>query len=131
MAVNLRPDYYTSPEFQMFENATAIAGALHRKSECGNFIAGKGHSIVWRQGPGNTHDPNAIQIIGTTKGMFSSKQHIIGYVPAEIAARIANGDWFSRLIPRLRYLRLTNDGYITIEFDIIGPKGEKKAYLNQ
>jgi len=131
MAIKKRVDYESPDGFQIFENEMPVAGVHARISACTAFIKGKKHQIAWAREPNNAHDSNAIRIVGTTKGLFGTKQRFLGYVPAEVSARIAAGDWFDSLIPRLRFMRISDDGYVEITFDIIGPKGEKKSYFGE
>ncbi len=55
------------------------------------FIAGRNRSLVIERDPGNRHDPNAIRVIGRWRDAAGSEQERqIGWVPKDIAARIAS-----------------------------------------
>jgi hypothetical protein len=54
------------------------------------FIAGCDRFLLLERDPGNRHDPNAIRVIGRWHGASGSEHQMqIGWVPREVAARIA------------------------------------------
>jgi hypothetical protein len=99
-----------------------VTGIHHRKDDAIAFIKGKDHTLEIHLEPKNQFDPNAIAVIGITKGFFGPKRRKIGYIPAEIAKTIADGSAFSSISSRLRQIRLSDDGYCAVELDLIAPK---------
>ncbi len=126
--ISIRPDYDAPPDTEIFEYEVDVSGVRDRVGPVVAFIRGKKHRIEWEREPQNPHDQNAIKIIGVTKSLFGSKRRHVGYVPAEIAAKIAAGRWLGELTPRLRYMQISEGGYGRITFDIVGPSGRKKEY---
>jgi hypothetical protein len=99
-----------------------VAGIQHCRDDAIAFIKGKDQRLEIDREPKNKFDPNAIAVFGITKGFFGSKRRKIGYIPAEIAKSIAAESAFSSISPRLRQVRLGDDGFCAVELDLIGPK---------
>lgn len=99
-----------------------VAGIHHLRDDAIAFIKGKDHRLEIDLEPKNQFDPNAIAVFGITKGFFGLKRRKIGYIPAEIAKTIADEPAFSSISPRLRQVRLSDDGFCAVELDLIGPK---------
>lgn len=104
-----------------------VAGIHHRKAAATKFIRGKEQQLVFLREPTNKHDSNAIQVIGSVKGLLGRKRLFIGYVPAEIAKKLVSTGVLGSVVPRLRHLKLDGD-YITVSFEILGPKSTIEQY---
>lgn len=104
-----------------------VAGINYRKDAAIRFVRGKEHQLELVREPSNRHDPNAIQIIGSVKGLLGRKRLFIGYVPADIAKRLVSIGVLGSVTPRLRYLRSDGD-YVTVSFEILGPKSTIEQY---
>jgi hypothetical protein len=101
-----------------------VAGVSHRLSDARTFVKGRSQELRLEEEPGNSHDPNAIKVIGVYKRWFTTHSVHLGYVPAEIAKMIAARALSNRILPRLKniwwggYVR----DYIVVRFDILEPK---------
>lgn len=100
-----------------------VAGIYHCKTDAIAFIKGKDQSLEIAFEPRNQFDPNAIAVLGITKGFFGPKKRRIGYIPAEIAKSIADSSSFSSISPRLRQIRLSDDGFCAVQIDLIIANG--------
>lgn len=116
--------------FQNFEKEPLdVVGIQYRKDDAILFIHDAAMEKGWLEfepEPTNTHDPNAIRVIGCTE----STRRFVGYVPADIALQIAETGFSDRVIPLLYhvYLGEKGDGYCEISFQLLGPRGQKKVY---
>jgi len=122
---------YTPPyadNLQIFVPQVRTAGLQHYKSALLKFAGCGNPYLEFEQEPQNPHDPNAIKVMGKAKGLFGTKAYFLGYVPAELAKQIIEGGYYNRVSPRIRYLRISAEGWLDLEFDLLGPKGEKKSF---
>jgi len=115
------------PEGMQIYDGGEVAGIHHRKAAASKFIRGRGHSLELVREPRNRHDPNAIQVFGSVAGLFGRKRLLLGYVPADMAEKVATAGVFDSILPRLRYLRLDGE-YVTVSFEILGPKALLERY---
>lgn len=84
-------EYITGPipdGYQIYSEQFSIAGLHLRKYEAQSFIGRNDRTLSLEPEPHNTKDPNAIKILGTSKGWFFTSTVVLGYVPKEIAAQI-------------------------------------------
>ncbi|WP_299478120.1 HIRAN domain-containing protein [uncultured Roseibium sp.] len=93
-----------------------------RKANATEFCKASGQSLALVPEPTNKHDGNAIIVLGEWKGWFRRKRKVLGYVPAETAATLAKSGNVAYVQPRLLKTYLGTDGFVEIEFQIIGPK---------
>ena len=114
--------------YQIFEERLQVAGLAHRRAVVARFICGKHLRLELIREASNKHDPNAIMVFGCTDGIQNSKRFHLGYVPREVAKAIVGGGFWGRVMPRLLYTYLGDTGYVDVLFQILGPKGRKKAY---
>ena len=100
-----------------------VAGIPYRKAAALAFARGKQQYLELEREPSNPHDPNAIKVIGVSKGLFGWKRHFVGYVPRETAKEIAEEGLLDAIIPRLR--NIWAGGYVQdvvyVRFDILKP----------
>jgi HIRAN domain len=108
--------------FMILCGGVDVAGIHHRKDDAIAFIKGKDPSLEIAREPKNQFDTNAIVVFGITKGFFAPKRRKIGYIPAEIAKTIVDESAFDSILPRLRQVRLSDDGFCAVELDLICPK---------
>lgn len=113
---------------QIFEADVELVGVEFFRDNAISFIQGDGHTIEVEHEPSNDADKNAIAVYGCWRGLFFRKRRKIGYVPADIAKNIAVGGIFHILSTRLRNIYLSDRGYCVVEFDLVGPASEHKAY---
>lgn len=112
---------------QIFWGDVEVAGLQHHRAEAVAFIKGKDPQIHLQADPSNRHDPNAIAVHGSYKGLFGRKTKMLGFVPAEIARIIAEESLGSVIQPRLRNLYSGDHDFAQVQFDILGPKSRYKA----
>ncbi|MCR9282635.1 MAG: hypothetical protein NXH99_13150 [Rhodobacteraceae bacterium] len=93
-----------------------------RKASAAAFCKATGQTLTLAPEPTNKHDRNAIKIFGEWKGWFRRKREFLGYIPAETAAALAQAGVVKHVRPRLLKTYLGSDGFVEIEFQIIGPK---------
>lgn len=74
----------------------------------------------------NSYDPNAIKVIGVA----GSNQYHVGFVPADIAKRLASTSLANVIQARLERAYVGPDDYADIIFQIVGPKVRKKQYAD-
>lgn len=113
---------------RVFEREFPVAGVQHHKE---NFfkIVKKGNVEFWMQPePSNPHDPNALAILGSRKSFFGRMEKKIGYVPAEIASQLGDAKVSDKVVLRPKALYISDDGYIDLKFDLLGPKDLYEQY---
>lgn len=114
---------------QIYQDWIEVAGVPHHRDAALRFVRGKQLSLAFRPEPTNPHDASAIQIIGIVHHGNRAEQLHLGYLPAEIAAKVAVSGLAGQVAPRLKYTGLKDSGYIVIELQLLGPSGQKQAYL--
>lgn len=106
-----------------------VAGIPYRKAAALAFARCQQQYLELEREPDNPHDPNAIKVIGVSKGLFGWKRHFLGYVPRETAEQIAEEGLSSVIVPRLK--NIWAGGYVRdviyIRFDVLKPKPAKPA----
>ena len=83
--------------------AFEVAGIAHRRDEAGQFAraaleceqTNRFYGVLGLRQPGNTHDPNAIMVMGQwlEQGWFGGEKRRlahVGYVPVDLAAEIVD-----------------------------------------
>lgn len=121
---------YPIPEgFQIYERMLTVAGITFRRKDAAAFAKGKRPWLEIEREPGNTYDPNAIKVIGCSKGFFGDKRRFIGYIPKEVSKLIVEGDYLDKVLPRLDRAYVGYDDFVEIRFQIIGPKDEKDDFF--
>ena len=110
--------------FRIFFDRVPVMGVAFegRKASAAAFCKATGQSLMLLPDPTNKHDRNAIKIFGEWKGWFRRKREFLGYAPAETAAALAQAGVVDHVRPRLLKTYLGSDGFVEIEFQIIGPK---------
>lgn len=114
--------------FRIYEERLEVLGVQRRRADALAFCHGRGQSLAFVLEPSNPHDANAIRIDGAWKGWLFSKQKHLGYVPREIAARLAEAGLAAMVQPRLLKTYAGTDGYVEIEYQIIGPADRLRDY---
>lgn len=115
--------------FQIFEERLSVAGVKHRLDSAQAFAKGGNVWLECEADPSNTHDQNAIKVIGCNKGWLGTRRRFIGFVPKGAAAKIADSPFsLSDLRPRLLHTYLGDTGAVEVLFQVLGPKGKKEDY---
>lgn len=114
--------------YRIYEEAVDVAGLQYRKSAARSFCRAKEPELSFRPEPTNKHDQNAICVVGSWRGWFWNKEADLGYVPREIAARIAQAGLGAAVRPRLLKTYVGKGGFVEVEFQIMGPKEKYAGY---
>lgn len=114
--------------YRIYEERLDVAGVQHRQGDARTFCLANGKTLSFEREHGNTFDPNAIKIIGEYSGFFGGKAKTIGYVPAEISAKLVSLSLAAFVKPRLLKTYVGNDGFVEVEFQIIGPTTRYQEY---
>lgn len=115
-------------DMRIYEPRLEVMGLSLRKSDGAAFCKGKNRTLSFRPEPNNKHDPNAIAVVANWKGWIFSKQAPLGYVPREVAARLSETQLTRSVHPRLLKTYVGRDGFVDIEYQIIGPSSEYGRY---
>lgn len=110
--------------FQIFDGRLSVAGIEHKRDDAIRFADDSDQTLALERETNNTHDANAIKIIGVSRG----KRRFIGYVPREIAAQIVGSGLVEVVLPRLERIWRTDGGFVDVTFQIVGPKDRKAQY---
>ncbi|MBY0445702.1 MAG: hypothetical protein K2Q15_10890 [Burkholderiales bacterium] len=112
---------------QIFEDRLPVAGISYQAEAAARFVQDADLWIEFERDHLNVHDKNAIKVIGCA-GYGRSARYFLGYVPAEIAAKIVEKGYFDQVKPRLLKTYLSEGGYVEILFQLLGLKGRRAAY---
>lgn len=121
------PDYPS--DLQIYEYQLSPAGGYFKRPEVQVFVRAKNLSLELEREPDNKNDRNAIKIFGCSRGVLLRKRHFLGYLPAEVAKKVVEGGFWNKVQARLRLVDAGD--YVTVEFELLGPKGQRKAYLSE
>lgn len=112
---------------QIYEARIQVAGLLHQKANAIRFVRSPAeHTLVFENDRANSYDRNAIKVIGVA----GSTRYHVGFVPADIAKRLANTSLANVVQARLERAYVGHNDYIDIIFQIVGPKVRKKQYAD-
>jgi len=111
---------------QIYEYDVSPAGAFFKNRVVVDFTKAENPSLGLERDVSNKDDPNAIKIIGYSKGDFGVQKYDLGLLPEEIARRIVQGGFLGHVQARLRALRYGE--YKEVRFEILGPRGGKEFY---
>ena len=129
MRMNRKFDLVHPEGLQIYESYIEPAGAYWEYPNVLKFIqGGKNLCLELEREPKNKHDPNAIKIIGVVRGWIFAKRYHIGYIGREIAKKLVAGRFWPNVTANLRRVTLNDEGYVHVNFDLLGPKGRKKEY---
>lgn len=118
---------FTSPipkGFQIFAPRLSVAGIQHRRDDALCFADDSDQTLALEPEPGNSHDPNAVKVIGIARGM----RRFIGYVPKDVAEQIVGSGLADVVQARLDYISRSGNGFVDVTFQIVGPKDRKAHY---
>lgn len=112
-----------------------VAGLHYRLDNAIAFVNGNNQSLELQREPDNPHDKYAIKVIGnvtTSSFLFfrSEKRVFLGYIPAEYARILADGDAYKNLIIRQDYAGASERGG-KICFQLLGKKIKKSRENKQ
>ena len=131
MKINRKFDLGGPEGLQIYESYIEPAGAYWKNPNVLKFIQGGANSsLELEREPKNKYDPNAIRIIGVVRGWIYTGRYHIGYVAKEIARKLVMGSFWPNVAANLRRVTVNDEGYIHINFDLLGPTGRKKEYTS-
>ena len=110
--------------YQIYADALPIAGLQYRKDEALKFAKSSNQELSFEREPTNEHDPNAIKLIG----LSSSTKYFLGYLPKELSEQIATTGLTESVKARLVRIYVGSDDYLDIQYQVIGPKADKKRF---
>lgn len=110
--------------YQIFAKNLPVAGIQHRKDEAIRFAKSSNQELSLQRDSNNEFDKNAIKLIG----LSGSTQYFIGYLPKELSAQIIGTGMFEIVKARLGRIYISNNDYLDIQYQVIGPKVDKKKF---
>lgn len=113
--------------YEIVEERLEVAGIKHRKDDARAFANASNGWLELERDPANQYDPNAIKVLGCTKGLFGTKRRFIGFVPKNVAKAIVVGGHANVVRPRLLKTYVGDLGFVEILFQILGPRGSKHS----
>ena len=116
------------PDGSAVFSRVSVAGIQPKKKAALKFASNRNQSLEFKRETGNKQDPNAIQVIGRSKGRIFEGRAPIGYVPRVVASCIVEGGFWNRVEPELLNINVKNDKYVEIEFQLLGPENQKKTF---
>ena len=108
--------------YRLFADRLEVAGITHHRTDAEKFIRSERKWLEFRRELGNPHDPNAIEIMGCTQGLFGVRRRPLGYIPRETAKAMVDANVDGIIRPRLLKTYISPSGFLEILFQIIGPK---------
>jgi hypothetical protein len=114
--------------FQIFEERLEVAGVSFRKEDATAFATAKEGWLEFERDLGNKYDPNAIRVIGCSKGFSGTERRFVGYVPKEVSRAVVEGGYWGQVRPRLLKTYVGDRGSVEILFQVLGPKGKKYEF---
>ena len=134
---NSKSDYYNSSpkkalsflppipkDYQIYVSNMMVAGISFRKNDALRFMKATDQTLELERELNNSHDKNAIKVIGVTP----SNKFFLGYVPKEVSEQIISTGMLEKVAPRLARAFQGNQDYFEIQFQIIGLKVLKKDF---
>ncbi|NMM10842.1 MAG: hypothetical protein HHJ16_11295 [Polaromonas sp.] len=110
--------------YQIFAKNLPVAGIQHRKEEALKFAKSSNPVLSLERELHNKFDSNAIKLIG----LSGSTQYFIGYLPKEISAQIIGTGMYENVKARLGRIYISNNDFLDIQYQVIGPKADKKQF---
>lgn len=114
--------------YQIFEERLELAGVQFHKEAAEVFATAQNQWLELERDPTNSHDKNAIKVIGCVKVGYGSSRLFIGYVPKKVARAIVQKGLYDAVKPRLLKAYVSPAGFVEILFQLLGPKAAKKEY---
>lgn len=114
--------------FRIYEDRLDVMGITQRKKDALAFARGKHHSLTLEREPDNQADSNAIKIIGHWSGWWLKHSRMLGYVPKEVASRIASADVSAVVAARLLKTYASAGDFVEVQFQIVGPTDDFTRY---
>ena len=110
--------------YQIYANNLPIAGIQYRKADAIKFAKSSNQELSLQREPNNERDSNAIKLIGVS----GSSNYFIGYLPKELSEQIISTGLFESVKPRLARIYVGKNDFLDIQYQVIGPKADKKKF---
>jgi tetratricopeptide (TPR) repeat protein len=115
--------------YMIFEERLEVAGIQFQKNAAISFSQNtEGCWLELEREEGNKYDKNAIKVIGCRKAFLGNKRYFIGYVPKEISRLIIEGGFLEIVKPRLLKTYVSENDFVEILFQLLGPVGKKYQF---
>lgn len=112
--------------YMIFEERLEVAGIQFQKNAAISFSQNtEGCWLELEREEDNKYDKNAIKVVGCRKAFLGNKRYFIGYVPKEVSRLIIEGGYLEIVKPRLLKTYVSENGFVEILFQLLGPVGEK------
>lgn len=112
------------PDHQIYASQMPVAGIQHHKEEALRFARSVNQELLLERDPTNSYNRNAVRLIGVS----GSNRYFIGYLPREIAEQIARTNLFDSIKARLGRIYEGHNGFLDIQYQLIGPKSGKATF---
>ncbi len=110
--------------YQIFSKNIPVAGISYHRDDAIRFARSSNQELSLQREPSNAYDKNAIKLIG----LSGLNQYFIGYLPKELSAQIIGTEMFELVKARLGRIYINNNEFIDIQYQILGPKEDKKKF---
>lgn len=110
---------------QIYLDRRVVAGVQHYADQVWDLAALERPRLEWEREPHNSHDANAIAVFGR----LGSDRFLVGHVDRFLAAALAQFDDFDKLAVRFEGAK-ASEKWSEVTYQITGPKGGKKAFLD-
>jgi len=117
--------------YQIYAELLEVKGITSKKKHARRFAKANRKWLELEADPHNEYDKNAIEVVGCWESLFGIKRRSIGFVPKEVSKLIAEKGFSDRVLPRLYKTYLGDSGFVEVEFQLLGPKGEKDAFSKE
>ena len=115
------------PDMRVFEN-DIVAEVNERHTAARKFIKRHKRRIYLEGITDDQGNPNAIRLIGKSKGWFFERSKCIGYLPANIASKLIRANMQNKVIAQLQMIVVYDKHALYIRFDILGPTDTFETY---
>lgn len=107
--------------FQIYEDRLEVMGVVPNKATALPFCRAKEQALELQLDPSNSHDRDAIMVIGKWPALFRKRREKIGHVPRDVAKRLADAEVAHLVAARLLKTYAGDDDFVEVLFQIIGP----------
>lgn len=115
---------------RIFEQDVEVAGVKRHYYYAKKFVSGSKRSIYLQRGSDRNCDPNAIRVIGKSKGRFFEVKRCIGYVPANVAKKLVIAGLEDKVKARLQLIDTPGKDSTYIRFVLLGSIDDYEKYCS-
>ena len=120
---------YSIPQgMTVYEDDVEVVGVGNPCRHARKFLKRSKRRIYLQREPGNTHEADAIKVMGRSKGWFREVRKCIGYVPSDIARRLVASGVDSRVMAKLHLVSIRDRDSIQIRINLLGPLSDYEKY---